>query len=594
MGIDASAVARGVGVEAVYKDLRAGGILFLPQRIAVIAQGTTAATFSQTKFLATSAGQVGAALGYGSPAHLIARQLFPTNGDGVGTIPVTIYPLDDHASGVAASGSLVPSGTQTATGSYRVSVNNILSEAFTVAAGASVSARCAAAGQAIAAVLEMPVDVTYTYGTITASALVGTGNGTLTALSAVGNPIPGAWTLTVNTAVANGGVWTLTNPNGVVVSTTVTQTVGAGTATVITNPGSSGLQFTITDGSTDFGLGATFTITVPATATGLSCKWKGASGNALRVSVIGTDLGTTWTITQPTGGLNNPTIDSALSQIGGVWETMVINALNIDDTTALDALSTFGEGRWSPLVKKPLVAFTGVNATSVASATAISSERRTDRTNAQIPSPGSTDLPFVICGRAVARIAKVANNNPPTDYGAQRLTGLTPGVDGDQWTYTQRDQAIKLGSSTIEVVDGVVTLGDTVTFYRPTGEEPPAYRYVVDIVKLQNIIYNFDLEFSKAEWAGAPLIPDDQPTVNPNARKPKSAVSAACAILDSLGLNAIISDPETAKENTSATIDSGNPKRLNLTTTLQLSGNTLIKDVTLNFGFFFGQSALAA
>jgi len=191
-------------------------------------------------------------------------------------------------------------------------------------------------------------------------------------------------------------------------------------------------------------------------------------------------------------------------------------------------------------------------------------------------------------------MAKVANNNPPTDYGAQRLTGLTPGDDGDQWTYTQRDQAIKLGSSTIEVVDGVVTVGDVVTFYRPTGEEPPAYRYVVDIVKLQNIIYNFDLEFSKVEWAGAPLIPDGQPTVNPNARMPKSAVAAACAILDSLGLNAIISDPETAKDNTSAAIDSLNPKRLNLTTVVQLSGNTLIKDITLNFGFFFGQSALAA
>jgi phage tail sheath gpL-like len=594
MAIDATAIARGVGVEAVYKDLRAGSILYLPQRIAVIAQGSTSATFSTTKFQATSASQVGATAGYGSPAHLIARQLFPQNGDGVGTIPVTFYLLDDHGSGVAAVGDITPSGTQTEAGTYYVLVNNIMSEAFTVAAGASVSARIAAAGAAIEAVLEMPVDVSYDYGTVTASALTGTGNGTLTALSAVGNALPGVWTLVVNTTVANGGVWTLTNPNGVVVSTNVTMTPGAGGATVITNPGSSGLEFTLTDGSTDFGLGASFTITVPATALNLTSKWKGASANGLRISVLGEELGTTWTMTQPTGGLTNPTIDAALAQIGNVWETMIINALDIADTTALNALQTFGEGRWGALVKKPLIAFTGNTATSVASATAISSTRRTDKVNAQIPSPGSDDLPFVVCARAVARIAKVANNNPPTDYGAQRLTGLTPGADGDQWTFAQRDQAIKLGSSTVEVVDGVVTIGDVVTFYRPTGEEPPAFRYVVDIVKLQQCIYNLDLEFSKAEWAGAPLIPDGQPTVNPNARTPEGAKAAACAILDSLGLNAIISDPETAKDNTTTGIDSINPKRLNLETTVQLSGNTLQKNVTLNFGFLFGQTTLAA
>lgn len=592
MAIDSTAVAKVVGIETVFKDLRAGGILFLPQRIAVVAQGSTEATFATTKFQATSAAAVGAALGYGSPAHLIARQLFPSNGDGVGTIPVTFYPLEDHGSGAAAVGDITPSGTQTEAASYRVLVNNIMSEAFTVAANATVTERCKAAGDAVEAVLEMPVAVTYDYGSITAAAFSGgTGNGTITALSAVGNPVPGAWTLALNTVVANGGVWTLTNPNGVVVSTSVTMTPGAGGATVITNPGSSGLEFTLTDGSTDFGAGVQTTITVPVTALNLTAKWKGESGNDLVISVEGEELGTTWTMTQPTGGLNNPTITAALAQVGNTWETMFVNAMNIADEVTLDAFQTFGDGRWGATVKKPCVVFTGNTATSVASATAISSTRRDDKVNAQLVSPGSDDLPFVVAARQLARIAKVANNNPPTDYGAQRATGLTPGADGDQWTFADRDAAIKLGSSTIEVVDGVVSISDVVTFYRPVGEEPPAFRYVVDIVKLQNCIYNFDLEFSKAEWAGAPLIPDNQPTVNPNARTPKSATAAACAILQSLGDNAIISDPKTAKANTSSSIDSMNPKRLNIETTVQLSGNTGVKSFTLNFGFFYPQAA---
>ena len=139
----------------------------------------------------------------------------------------------------------------------------------------------------------------------------------------------------------------------------------------------------------------------------------------------------------------------------------------------------------------------------------------------------------------------------------------------------------------------MVQISDVVTFYHPTGEAVPAYRYVVDIVKIANVIFNLDLIFNTSEWNGAPLIPDNQPTVNRAAKKPKTAISAVCGLLDSLGLNAIISDPETAKANTTATINSQNPKRLDVSTTVQLAGNTNIISVDLAFGFYFGTDALA-
>jgi len=65
-------------------------------------------------------------------------------------------------------------------------------------------------------------------------------------------------------------------------------------------------------------------------------------------------------------------------------------------------------------------------------------------------------------------------------------------------------------------------------------------------------------------------------------------------MIDSRGLNEIISNPETAKAITFAEIDAGNPKRLNVTTTVQLSGNTNIISVDLNFGFFFGTPTVVA
>jgi len=493
MAIDPSAVARVIGIETIYKDLRGSNVLFLPQRVAVVAQGASASTYATTKQQVTSAGQAGTLYGFGSPIHLAVKELLPQNGDGVASIPVTVYPLEDDGAGVVAEGDITPSGSATALGSYQVSVNNILSEPFLIDVGATVAAICTAMTAAINAVLDIPIIAT----------------------------------------------------------------------------------------------DSTTTVDVDA-------KWQGASGNDLALSVIGPSLGVTFAFTQPTGGLNNPDVDDGLNQVGNVWETMILNAMEIADTTTLEKYKVWGEGRWGELVRKPAVVFTGNTATTVAAATAVSSARTTDRVNAQLVAPGSNDLPFIVAARQLARIARVANQNPPKMYTGQVADGLTPGTDGDQWDFLQRDAAIKAGSSTIEVVDSEIQISNVVTFYAPTGEPIPAYRFVADIVKLQNIIFNLDLIFASADWAGAPLIPDNQPTVNRDAKKPSMAVAEVAAALDGLGLQAIISDPTTAKANTSAVIDSGNPKRLNVETTLQLAGNTNIINVTLNFGFFFGTATLAA
>ena len=487
MSIDVSAVARVTGIEVVFKDLRAGGVLFLPQRIAVIGQGNSLAVYSTDKRRVTSAAEVAAEYGSGSPLHLAVLQLLPTNGDGVGTIPITVFPLEDDGAGVAATGDITPINAATEAASYKVSINNIDSEAFVVSPGDSVADIVTDMTEKINAVLEMPV-----------------------------------------IAVDN------------------------------------------------------------ATDVGLTSKWEGVSANDIFVEVVGPSVGVTFGITQPAGGLVNPDVDVALTQIGDVWETLALNCLDIADTDTLDKYDVFGEGRWGELTRKPMVVFTGNTATTVANAIVVSDARKTDRTNAQLVAPGSNDLPFVVASRQLARIAVIANNNPPQDYGSQSATGLTPGADGIQWNYAEQDFAVKSGSSTTKVKDGVIDIADVVTFYHPTGEPIPAYRYVVDIIKLMTIIFNTDLIFATPEWDGAPLIPDDQPTTNPTAKKPKSAVAAIASMIDSLGDNAIISDPKTAKASITAQINDQNPKRLDADFTVQVSGNTNIKDITLNFGFFFG------
>lgn len=491
MTVDASAVARVLGITTTFKDLLGAGALNLPQRIAVFAQGRSDVVYSADKFQATSSKQVGDTLGYGSPANLVARELFPDNGDGVGTIPVTFYPLTDDYTDIQANGRVTPSGTQTKAAAYQLRIGGVLSESFTIPAGATVAAIADLITTAVNAVLHMPVE------------------------------------------------------------------------------------------AQDFTTHVRFV-----------AKWAGTSGNDITIQVIGESLGTVFTIVQPTGGTSNPTVDAALLQVGDIWETLGLNALNPGDTASLDAFDVFGEGRWGTLTHKPWIVFFGNNEPVVATATAGTTTRNLDRTNCQLVAPGSTNLPCVIAARELARIAVLANNDPPHDYGSQRATGLNPGTDAQQWDYADRDLAVKAGSSTVEVKDGVVNLSDTVTPYLPVGEANPAYRYVVDIIKLMQLIFNMELEFATTEWDGAPLIPDNQATTNPSVKKPKMAIAAANRIIDALALQAVLSDPTTAKKQTTAVIDSGNPKRLNLRTKVQLSGNANIIDVDQEWSFFFGTAAV--
>lgn len=488
MGVEATAVARVLGIDTIPKNLRGASAVRLPQRVALIGQGASAAVYALDPVTVTSAQLVGETYGFGSPLHLAALMLQPSNGDGLGTIPLTVYPLEsDPAAGAASAGDVTPAGTHVGAAAYRVVINGIKSAPFAIVDGEAAAVLKVRIAAAVNANVNMP----------------------MIAAEGVGSDVT------------------------------------------------------------------------------LDAKWWGTSSNDLMITVEGPSQGITFAFTQPVGGLVNPDVTVATALIVDVWETLVVNCLEASDDTALDAYQTFAEGRWGELTHKPLVVFTGTSDTAAANA-AISDARPTDRGNAFASAYGSVALPLQIAARAVARIAVRANGDPPRDYAGQALTGIPAGVDSAQEFYAALDASVVAGASTSRVTDGVVVMLDTVTFHHPVGQDPPAYRYVVDVVKLQNIIFNLSLIFASDDWNGAPLIPDEQVTTNPSARSPKDAVAAVNALLDELGAAAIISDPKTAKEATAAAIDGGNPKRLNVDVTVQVSGNANVISVDFNFGFFFG------
>lgn len=117
---------------------------------------------------------------------------------------------------------------------------------------------------------------------VTASAVTGTGNGTVTAATVVEGPIVplvGVYTLTCVATATHGGTWKLVDPNGAQVATDLVMTAGAGAATVFEV---GGLRFTITDGSTDFAAGDTATLTVATAASKLVPFNPAGAGGAQR------------------------------------------------------------------------------------------------------------------------------------------------------------------------------------------------------------------------------------------------------------------------------------------------------------------------
>lgn len=91
------------------------------------------------------------------------------------------------------------------------------------------------------------------FGTATASAITGTGNGAISGVARTNRSKVGVYTMTCVQAVTNGGVFSVFDPDGI-------QLPHAYVGVAYNNA----IQFTVADGSTDFTVGASFTVTVAA------------------------------------------------------------------------------------------------------------------------------------------------------------------------------------------------------------------------------------------------------------------------------------------------------------------------------------------
>jgi len=136
----------------------------LPQSIAILGEANTAnqGTLSLDPVQVTSAQQAGELYGYGSPIYNMMRILRPSNSDGVGGIPTTVYPQAAALGAVAAARTITPTGAATGNGVHTLVVNGrrIVDGGrydFTISTGDNVAAVTAKITDTITNVLGSPV-----------------------------------------------------------------------------------------------------------------------------------------------------------------------------------------------------------------------------------------------------------------------------------------------------------------------------------------------------------------------------------------------------------------------------------------------------
>ncbi len=236
------------------------------------------------------------------------------------------------------------------------------------------------------------------------------------------------------------------------------------------------------------------------------------------------------------GGLGVPDIQDALDALGtgdaqnDKFFTNVIHGCGAD-TATLNALSTYNgpgntlSGNYKKEIHRPfrsLIGDTTPLTAGLTAALAFAANRRLDRTNGKLCAPGEPYHPQEIAAQALGLMAVINSTRAEEGYIDQELLTSYATV-ASRWTndYDNRDQAVQGGVSTTFVKNGVLTLQNLITFYRPTSVAPESngYRAMRNISIIQNILYNMWLLFEQVKWKGITIVADTAKVANVDSRK---------------------------------------------------------------------------
>jgi len=288
-----------------------------------------------------------------------------------------------------------------------------------------------------------------------------------------------------------------------------------------------------------------------------TAKTKGLYGDDIDIFVnLGNEgelpAGVGLVVTDMGNGSTNPNIQPALDALGTLDNQNQLNFTALihgygQDTNILNAVSTYNGigndflGNFSKTVARPFRSLFGDVAPgggAKAALIALADTRLFDRTNGVLAIPGSQNHPQEIAALAMGDAELVASTRAEENYINRGLSGIRPGDDADRWTslFDDRDLAVKSGISPTLVKNGVVTLQNVVSFYRPAAVDPKSngFRSMRNIAIIQNLLFNEKNAFAQAKWQGITIVSDISKVTNTTSRLKARDVNAVIDELLSL------------------------------------------------------------
>lgn len=326
-----------------------------------------------------------------------------------------------------------------------------------------------------------------------------------------------------------------------------------------------------------------------------TAKWTGltSQGISITVDTNNNDVGITYSVVETVAGSGTPSdVQDALDQFENDWVTLVVNSYGAV-TSIMDTLEAFNgipdpntpTGRYSGIIMKPFVALTG---SVLQDPSSITDSRKTDVTISICPAPLSAGLQFEAAANVCLMEARTAQDNPHLDIVGQQYPDMpTPLAIGAMAQYVNRDSIVKKGCSTVELIDGKYQMADFVTTYHPTGELPPQFRYVRNLMLDYNIRFGYYL-LEQINVVDHVIATNDQQVSATKVIKPKQWKQIVNNYAKDLGNRALIVDVAFMQESIIVGLSETNPDRLETFFRYKRSGIARIASTTAEAGFNFG------
>jgi len=310
-----------------------------------------------------------------------------------------------------------------------------------------------------------------------------------------------------------------------------------------------------------------------ANATGtvtVTVDWDGESGNQFTMvsnpddddelpagsSVTVTDIG------DATAGTNNPTLDTALGNLGDTWYTEIVNPYL--DSISIDAIISSGNTRDDAGVNRMFAAFTGYTDTNANFQTELGNHNSEWITF--VPVHGSVTPAMEIASVSAGLFAAVQQANPGRPVKNLILPKVKPNA-ANGLTYSTRNTTVLAGGSWTENTEsGRVIIGDLVTTRTETdaGADTDAWRFTIIIPNLQTKRYQVEQTYRLSPFDRGVVLANGSPPGPSYGVTPNMVKAQAVQLVENWGTLGISTDIETIVENITAAIDGSNAGRINL------------------------------